>query len=63
MQQGPRLDAPGVLHHVMARGWHGVLGDVVDYVELLLVRSLKWRMLKTLTVVPRHRNAAILNQS
>ncbi len=24
MQQGPRLDAPGVLSHVKARGWHGL---------------------------------------
>jgi len=31
-----------------------ILGDVVGYVELLLVRSSKWRMLKTLTPIRKN---------
>jgi hypothetical protein len=45
MRRGPRLDAPGTLHHIMVRGIErtSMLGDVVDEVDLLTRLAQRWR--------------------
>jgi hypothetical protein len=51
MPRGPRLDAPGVLHHVMVRGIErrAGMGDVAKYDKLLIASTAQDDLLNLAT--------------